>query len=89
MRANVEWREDPIKHDGRLSVPWQGKASHWHWEFEVERDQVFEQDGDPVYLLRQDLHGVPVIGKLDESVDLDPCAFITEGENVNTMVEII
>ena len=89
MRANVEWREDPIKLDGRLPPPWQGRATYWCWEFDVERDQVFEQDGDPVRLLREDLHGVPVIGKLDDSVELDPCAFITEGENVNTVVEII
>ena len=89
MRANVEWQTDPVKTDGRLPKPWDGRANYWTWEFDVERDQVFEQDGDPVYLLRDDLNTVPIISKLDESIDLDPSAFITSGEHINTIVEII
>ena len=89
MRANVEWQTDPIKKDGRLPDHWKGQANYWIWEFDVERDEVFEQDGDPVYLLREDLNSVPVIAELDESIDLDPSAFITQGEKTNTFVEII
>ena len=89
MRANVEWQTDPIKNDGRLPDPWQGRSNYWTWEFDVEREEVFEQDGDPVHLLREDLNGVPVINKLDETIDLDPCAFITNGDKANTSVEII
>jgi hypothetical protein len=86
MRANVEWREDPVKHDGRLPAPWQGKAAHWCWEFEVERDQVFERDNDAVCLLREDLHGVPVIDGLNNSEIIDPAMFQTKGNKINIWI---
>ena len=89
MRSNVAWRDDPTKKNGRLPLPLKGSANHWVWEFEVERDQVFEKENDPVGLLKEDLNGVPVIGNLENSVDLDPAAFITLGDKFNTHVEII
>ena len=89
LRANVEWNRDPTAQDGRLPDPLTGKAKHWCWEFDVERDQVFEKDGDPVKLLIDDLHGVPIISNLTETVEIKPAAFQTKGDTVNTIVNII
>jgi len=89
MRSNVEWQRDPVKHTGRLPSPASGKATHWIWEFNCERDQVFLQDGDPVYLLVHDLNHVPIITGLDNSTDIDPAAFQTQGDTINTWVTMI
>ena len=89
MRSNVEWQRDPMKHTGRLPAPATGKATHWTWEFDCERDQVFLQDGDPVYLLAHDLNHVPIISNLDNSTDIDPAAFQTQGDMINTWVTMI
>lgn len=89
MRSNVDWQSDPEKHEGRLPSPWQGKAVYWIWEFDVERDEIFDKDGDPVALLKEDLNGVPIIVGLEESSDLEKPAFITLNGNTNTRVEII
>ena len=89
LRSNVEWQRDPIKHTGRLPAPASGKATHWIWEFDCERDQVFLQDGDPVYLLAHDLNHVPVIADLENSEDIDPAAFQTHGDGINTWVTMI
>ena len=89
MRSNVAWQKDPKKHTGRLPDPASGKATYWIWEFDCERDQVFLQDGDPVYLLTQDLNHVPVIVDLENSEDIDPAAFQTQGDMINTWVTMI
>jgi hypothetical protein len=89
LRANVSWEIDPRQHSGSLPLPLVGKAVHWSWEFEVEQEDVFKQDNDHVALLKKDLHGVPVINQLNNSVDLYPSAFQTEGKNSNIWVYIL
>jgi hypothetical protein len=86
LRSNVEWAVDPVESLGSLPYPLEGKANYWTWTFEVERDQVFAKDGNPVGLLLDDLHGVPVIGQLNNSVDIDPAVFQTYGPNTNIWV---
>ena len=86
LRSNVEWAVDPVESLGSLPYPLEGKANYWTWTFEVERDQVFTKDGNPVGLLLDDLHGVPVIGQLNNSIDIDPAVFRTHGPNTNIWV---
>ena len=86
LRSNVEWAVDPVESLGSLPYPLEGRANYWTWIFEAERDQVFAKDGDPVGLLLDDLHGVPVIGQLNNSVDIDPAVFQTQGPNTNIWV---
>lgn len=86
MRSNVEWNTDPRMSDGRLPDKLGGKAAHWVWVFHCERDQVFLKDGDPVGLLKEDINGVPVVIDLNNTVDIDPACFITEGDKINTWI---
>ena len=79
LRSNVEWAVDPVESSGSLPYPLKGRANYWTWTFEVERDQVFAKDDNPVGLLLDDLHGVPIIGQLNNSVDIDPAVFQTQG----------
>ena len=88
MRANVEWPFDPEMSTGRIPDQ-EGKATHWIWEFETERDQVFEAEGDPVRLLIEDLHNVPVVANILNSKDIHPAAFQTKSDNANTWINII
>jgi hypothetical protein len=89
MRANVEWEQDPVMDTGTLPKPFKGRATYWTWEFTVERDQVFERGDDPVALLREDLHNIPIVPNLLNDVDLYPAAIQTQGDTVNTHVSII
>ena len=86
LRSNVEWAVDPVESSGRLPYPLEGRANYWTWTFEVERDQVFAKDGNPAGLLLDDLHGVPIIGQLNNSIDIDPAVFQTQGPNTNIWV---
>ena len=89
LRSNVMWLRDPKQHTGRLPEPAQGKATHWIWEFDCERDEVFSQDNNPVYLLVHDLNHVPVIVDLENSEDITPAAFQTRGDMINTWITMI
>jgi hypothetical protein len=89
LRSNVEWYRDPSKTNGRLPDDLEGKATHWIWEFSVEREDVFLKGDNPVGLLEDDLHGVPIVNDLENSVEITPPAMQTKGKNINTWVKII
>lgn len=89
LRSNVTWANDPKKHTGSLPGDIEGKANHWIWDFDVEREEVFLENGDPVALLVKDLNGVPIITQLEDSADISPAAIQTLGSNINTWVAII
>ena len=89
LRSNVEWNKDPVKQDGRLPDDIEGKATYWTWDFEVEREDIFLDHDDPVFLLRDDLNGVPIISNLDNSCIIDPPIIKTKGKDINTWVRII
>ena len=89
MRSNVEWGRDPKKFTGALPDDIDGKATHWIWEFDCEREDVFLKDNDPCCLIKDDLHGVPVVPLLENSVDLTPPVFQTRNGNQNTWITII
>jgi hypothetical protein len=89
IRANPSWYQDPKMHTGRLPLPLTGKCNHWTWEFDIERDDIYKKDDDPVALLKEDLHGVPIIDQLNNSADIHPSAFQTEGKNPNTWICIL
>jgi hypothetical protein len=86
LRSNVDWSIDPVESAGSLPFPLEGKANYWTWTFEVEREEVFTKDNNPVGLLLDDLHGVPIIGQLNNSIDIDPPVFQTQGPKTNIWV---
>jgi hypothetical protein len=89
LRSIVSWHRDPVKQHGRLPDPLDGKAAYWIWEFETERDDLFLRGNDPVALLKEDLHGVPIIDGLDETVGFEIPAMQTQGQMINTWVVLI
>ena len=88
MRSNVTWDRDPIAEMGRVSDQ-DFKAMHWRWEFFVEREQVFLKDQDAVGLLKTDLDGVPVIVGLNDSADINPACFFSQGDKINIWIHEI
>jgi hypothetical protein len=77
LRANVSWHTDPKMINGALPLPFEGKANYWVWQFETERTDEFLKEEDPVGLLLDDLHGVPIVPLLNNNVDIDPACFLT------------
>ena len=82
MRSNVTWIRDPELHNGRLPIG-PGKATHWIWQFDAEREDVFLNQGNDVALLVNDLDGVPIVDQLNNTVELTPAVFRSQGDNIN------
>jgi hypothetical protein len=88
LRTNITWEQDPVFENGRLPTD-EGKACHWSWTFETERDDIFLKDQDPVGHLIEDLNNVPIVNNLKNSAELEPSCFFTQGEKINTWLRII
>jgi hypothetical protein len=88
LRSNVAWEQDPIRYEGSLPHPFEGRGAYWSWEFTVEREDIFFNENGPVGLLIEDLHNVPIITNLTETVDIDPAVFQTRGSRINIYSEI-
>jgi len=88
LRSNVDWEHDPVCHNGALPYPFNGRGAYWTWQFTVEREDVFLNSAGPVGLLVEDLHNVPVLTGLSETVDITPPAFQSRGVRINICVEV-
>jgi hypothetical protein len=52
----------------------------WQFEFEVENENLFNQDNDPLAVLKTDCAGVPMLVGLNESADVG--TVLTVDENI-------
>jgi len=89
LRANAESSIDPKSSNSTLPFNIGGKAKHWIWEFETDREAVFQKGDDPVGLLLEDIHGVPVIPDLTNIAVIEPSVFQTSGDNQNIWINLI
>ena len=89
QRLNIDWDSDPKQQDGRMPDPIDGAGTYWVWEFVTERNSVFLKNDDPVWLLNEDIHGVPVVNGLNNTVDLIPAVFQTKGDKQNIWISKI
>lgn len=65
-----------------------GKHKVWTFKFRPDRRAAFADDLNPVGLLINDLHEVPVIKKLTESINIDKAVFFTyESQFKNTVIK--
>jgi len=89
LRANIESSIDPKYLNGALPTNIGGKAKHWIWEFETDREAVFQKGNDPIGLLIEDMQGVPIIPDLTNIAVIEPPVFQTSGNNQNIWINLI
>lgn len=61
----------------------------WRFDFETEREFLFDVDGDQVEGLREDFEMVPFISGLSESMEQNYDVFVPYGENKNIVFQVI
>ena len=61
----------------------------WTLVIETDRDAVYATDSDPVGLLKDDLHQVPIVAGLDEVKKQKQAIILTKGNQANTFVSIV
>jgi len=85
LRANIRW-ESPIATEVRGKVvgfDTDEIIRVWRLDFATERDDVYDYDGDPVELLREDFELVPYITGLNERMKQTYAVFEPYGQYRN------
>lgn len=58
----------------------------WILVIDTDRDEVYNDDSEPLGFLINDLDNVPIIADLDEAVKIKNSIIVTTGKNPNTFV---
>lgn len=92
LRCIINYDENPAVEEIDLKdlgfgSAFKGKHKVWTFRFRPDRQLAFEDGGDPVGLLINDMHEVPVIKNLTETVNIDKAVFFTyESQHRNTLI---
>ena len=96
LRTNINFDQLPDVTKEKLSgdkfgSTFNGKLHQvWSFEFETDRSDVYHENQDPLYLLKEDLHNVPVIKNLQESINIVDAVFdLKSVKYKNTSVSIV
>lgn len=95
LRANIIY-ETPASAETRdikdmgFGSKYKGKHSVWTFRFSPERNSVYEKNGNEIQGLVDDLHEVPVVKKLTETINIDKAVFdVKDPANKNTIIKAI
>lgn len=66
---------------------YKGKHQVWTFTFRPDRTAAYDDEGNPVGLLINDMHEIPVIKSLTETINIDKAVFFTyESQWKNTII---
>jgi hypothetical protein len=86
LRANITYNRPPevLEVGGRVvGFDFNDIVRVWRFDFNTERDGLFDFNGDPVELLREAFELVPYISGLNELMEQQYAVFVPYGENRN------
>lgn len=67
---------------------YKGKHSVWTFRFTLERSGAYDKNGNDIQGLIEDLHEVPVVKKLTETINIDKAVFdISDTVYKNTIIK--
>lgn len=68
---------------------YKGKHQVWTFKFSPDRQLVYQNDDNEIGLLMNDLHQVPIIKNLSETINISTAIFDLENKNFkNTIIEV-
>ncbi len=86
IRANVSFTEKPVVSEMRGSLVGFNTdeiVRVWRFDFNTEREFLFEKDNNPIGLMLEDFEGIPYISGLDECMEQNYNVFVTDGSARN------
>ena len=95
IRSNILYETNPqvetkdLKELG-FGSKFKGKHRVWTFRFSPEREGAYSDNRDPISSLTDDIHNVPVIQKLEESINIDKAVFdLRDPATKNTIVKAL
>lgn len=69
---------------------YKGKHAVWTFRFSPEREGVYNNDTNEIGCLNEDMHGVPVVEKLTETINIEKAIFdLIDSSSKNTIIKAI
>jgi len=73
-----------------FGLEYKGKNKVWIFQFKPDRDGVYKNQNNEIGLLLDDLHAVPVIKNLTESINIGVAIFdLKDSKNKNTIIKAL
>lgn len=95
LRAIIEYDQDPqvdevdVKSVG-FGTKYKGKHNVWTFRFTTDRSTSYEDETGKLGLLINDLHQVPVIEKLEETINISKAVFeLRDNGWCNTLISSV
>lgn len=84
-----EMRVVDIKDLG-FGTKYKGKHAVWTFRFSPDRTGAYSKDNNDIGCLLEDVHGVPVIEKLTETINIEKAIFeLIDSSSKNTIIKAI
>jgi hypothetical protein len=95
LRSNIMYDFSPemqvidVKDLG-FGSKYKGKHAVWSFRFNPERSGVYANDQGEIGCLYEDIHGVPVVEKLTETINIEKAIFdLIDASSKNTVIKAI
>jgi hypothetical protein len=96
IRSIIEYRDPPrveeldVKKLG-FGSGFKGKQKVWIFKFQTDRSGVYlDENGDPIGMLLEDIHEVPIIKNLTETINIDKSIFDCKDPiKKNTIIKVL
>lgn len=76
--------------DMGFGAKFKGKQAVWTFRFSPDRTGVYSDGVTEAGCLTEDVHGVPVIKKLNETINIDMAIFdVTDSQYKNTTIKVL
>ena len=76
--------------DLKFGSKYKGKHAVWTWRFSPDRTGVYNEQGDEVGALLEDINQIPIIKKLQETINIDKAIFdVKDPVYKNTIIKAI
>lgn len=95
LRSNISFETDPIMETCDIKglefgTTYKGKQNVWTFRFSPDRSGVYSNGDDEIGHLIDDVHGVPVVQNLTETVNIAKAIFdLKDSATKNTIIKAI
>lgn len=95
LRSNIIYETSAVMEtrdikDMGFGSKYKGKHSIWTFRFTYERSGAYEKNGNDIQGLLDDLHEVPVVKKLTETINIDKAVFdVKDSAHKNTIIKAL
>lgn len=93
LRCLITYDSSPLEEmldikDIGFGKRFKGNHKVWTFIFYPDRSNAYDSNNDPVKLLIEDLHQVPIIEKLTETINISTAVFdLKDNQNKNTIIK--